>query len=98
MTIPEKQLAPMLAASGRFYPTAIYNLPGSDGRPGSDYRQQTQAKWEDDRLVIPSPWPGLARPTTQTYSLDGNRLKIQTHVDMGNGRETDITEWFTKVK
>jgi hypothetical protein len=31
MTIPEKQLAPMLAASGRFYPTAIYNLPGSDG-------------------------------------------------------------------
>ena len=98
MTIPEKQLARMLAASGRFYPAAIYNLPESDGRPGSDYRQQTQARWVDDRLVIPNPWPGLARPTTQTYSLDGNRLKIQTHSDMGNGRQSDVTEWFTKAK
>jgi len=98
MIIPEKQLAPMLAASGRFYPTAIYNLPRSDGRPGSEYRQETQAMWVDGRLVIPNPWPGLARPTTQTYSLDGNRLKIQTHSDMGNGRHTDVTEWFTTAK
>jgi len=100
MTIPDDKLDPMLAGRGRFYPTVIYYLfetrLGGYGAAGPP--KLTQATWIDDRLVIPDPWPGLTHPTTQTYSLDGDRLKIETRVDMGAGRENDVPEWFTKVK
>ena len=102
ITIPDDKLDPMLRAQGRFYPTAIYHLSEAVDRSGgygaSGPPKLTQATWVDDRLVIPNPWPGLTHPTTQTYSLDGDRLKIETRVDMGGGRETDVPEWFAKVK
>jgi hypothetical protein len=100
ITIPDDKLDSMLRARGRFYPTVIYyafeTRPGGYGAAGPP--KLTQATWIDDRLVIPNPWPGLTHPTTQTYSLDGDRLKIETRVDMGAGRESVVTEWFTKVK
>jgi hypothetical protein len=100
ITIPDDKLDPMLAGRGRFYPTVIYYLfetrPGGYGAAGPP--KLTQATWIDDRLVIPNPWPGMTHPTTQTYSLDGDRLKIETRADMGDGRESDVPEWFTLVK
>jgi hypothetical protein len=98
VTVPDEKLEPMLEIQGRFYPTAIYYLSeirtGGYGAGGAP--QPTQPTWLDDRLVIPNPWPG-AHPTTQTYSLDGNHLVIETRVDMGPGRVNDTTERFDKV-
>lgn len=102
MTIPDDRLDVILRVKGRFYPTAMYYLSETEGRSGgygaSGQPQLTKATWLGDRLVVPNPWPGLARPMTQTYSLDGNRLKIETRADMGSGRESNFTEFFTKVK
>jgi hypothetical protein len=100
ITIPDDKLDPRLAIQGRFYPTVIYFVSearslgyGAGGPP-----KLTQATWVDDRLVIPNPWPGLTHPTMQTYSLDGDRLRVETRVEMGAGRENVITERLAKVK
>ena len=100
MTIPDDKLEPLLAISGRFLPTAIYYLPetrtGGYGAGGAP--ELTRPTWLGNQLVIPNPWPQLTRPTTQTYSLDGDKLAIETRVDMGPGRVNDFTERFDKVK
>jgi hypothetical protein len=100
MTIPDDKLEPLLAINGPFYPTAIYYL--SDTRTGGygagGAPQLTQPTWLGNQLVIPNPWPMLKRPTTQTYSLDGDHLAIETRVDMGPGRVNDHTERFEKVQ
>ena len=101
MTIPDDRLDVLLRVRGRFYPTAIYYLSETEGRSGgygaSGQPKLTKATWFGDRLVVPNPWPGLENPTTQTYSLDGGRLKVETHVELG-GRESDVAEWFTRAK
>jgi hypothetical protein len=102
MTIPDDKLDVMLRVQGRFYPTAMYYLSETEGRSGgygaNGQPQLTKATWFGDRLVVPDPWPGLRYPTTQTYSLDGGRLKLETHVEVSAGRESDVAEWFTRVK
>lgn len=102
ITVPDDKLDPMLAINGRFYPTVIYYLPETAGRLGgygaSGPPKQTQTAWVGDELVIPNPWPQFTHPTTQTYSLDGERLQIETRVDMGSGRVNDVIERFTRVK
>jgi hypothetical protein len=103
ITIPEDKLAPRLAIQGRVYPTVIYQLFEPTGRSGGygaggPPKPTQQATWVNDQLVISNPWPGLARPTTETYALDGDHLVIETRVDMSPGRVNDLTERFDKMR
>jgi len=100
ITIPDDKLEPLLAINGRFYPTAIYYLSetrtGGYGAGGAP--EITRPTWLGNQLVVPNPWPQFTHPTTQTYSLDRDKLAIETRVDMGAGRVNDITERFDKVR
>ena len=99
--MPDDRLDPILGISGRFYSTIIYRLsptPGRQGGTGAAGPQRvTVPTWLGDRLVIPDPRP-TTRPTTITFSLDGERLKLETRVEVGAGRENNVTELFAKVK
>jgi hypothetical protein len=47
--------------------------------------------------VIPDARPP-ARRTTATYSLDGDRLKLETRLEFSADHTSTVTEWFTNVK
>jgi hypothetical protein len=101
ITMPDDQLDPLLSLQGRFYPTIIYHLYESRGRVGGagagGAPPTTVPTWVGDRLVIPQ--PQYAGPnTTATYSLDADRLKLETHVELADGRVNNWTELFAKVK
>jgi len=87
-----------LSITGRFYATTIYRLSrGRSGGTGAGGAPPPSGPtWFGDRLVIPDSRPGRLRTTT-TYSLDGGRLKLETRVELGDGRANDVTEWFTRV-
>jgi hypothetical protein len=100
MTIPDDKLEPLLAINGPFYPTAVYYLPETrtGGYGAGGVPVPTGPTWLGNQLVIPNPWPQFKYPTTQTYSLDGARLAIETRVDKGAGHVSDHTELFDKLK
>ena len=83
----------------RRYATIIYHLFEPEGRAGGagagGVPQPTLPTWIGDRLVIPDPRPS-ARPMTTTYSMDGDRLKLETRVEIAGDRVNIVTEWFKK--
>lgn len=100
--IPEERLAPINPLFYHtFYQTIVYRLFEPQGRGGGagagGTPQPTVPTWIGDRLVIPNARPS-AFPTMTTFSMDGDRLKIETHVDRGGGRSNDVVEWFRKEK
>jgi len=101
ITMPDDMLDPLLDVSGRFYATIIYRTTqGRSGGSGAGGAQQLSTPtWFGDRLVIPNARPS-ARPitTTTTYSLEGDRLKSETRVEVSAGHANTITEWFTRVR
>jgi hypothetical protein len=101
ITMPDEKLDPLLTISGRFYPTVIYRLTDAPGRIGGAGAggplRPSVPTWFGDRLVIPDPWPSFRR-TSATYSLDGDRLKLETSVEVDSARSNTITQWFTKAK
>jgi hypothetical protein len=93
------QFNPKLFA--RVYTTIMYNLFEPEGRSGGagagGVPPPTLPTWMGDRLVIPDPRPSERRMTT-TYSMDGDRLKLETHVEIARDRINTVTEWFKKDK
>ena len=99
VSVPDDKLDPILDINGRFYTSIIFRLIEPRGRAGgygAGGPQPTQSSWQGDRLVIRNPWPSQ-RPHTMTFSMDGDRLKVETHTDVGT-RSSDITEWYSKLK
>jgi hypothetical protein len=101
ITLPDDILDSILPFYSRFYPTVFYRLsdvPGREGGAGAGGPPPlSRPTWFGERLVIPDPWPGSVHPTTETYSLDGNRLKLETHIAVSATRANDLAEWFNKV-
>jgi hypothetical protein len=101
ITVPDEKLDVFLKFDGRFYMTVVYRLSEARGRSGGagagGAPRPSEATWFGDRLVIPDPQPA-ARPVLWTYSLEGDRLKLETHVDLPNGRANDVTEWFKRIQ
>jgi hypothetical protein len=101
ITMPDDKLDPILSINGRFYATIVYRLSETPGRSGGAGAggPQTPAgpTWFGDRLVVPDARPA-ARPITMTYSLDGDRLKLETRVDVSAAHANTVTEWFTRVR
>ena len=100
ITMPDDDLTPVLRINGIFYTTIVYSISEMTGRSGGagagGPQSPSRPTWIGDKLVIPNARPA-ARASTTTYSLDGDRLKLETHVEMGDGRANDVTQWFTKV-
>ncbi len=101
ITMPDDVLDPLLDLSGPFFQTVVYRLPESRLPPGGfgaagppPLRHPT---WVGDRLVVPNAWPS-ARPTTTTLSLDGDRLRLDTRVEVSRSMANAVTQWFTRVK
>jgi len=88
-------------ANGRFEQTVIYRVyeSGRSGGAGAGPPQvPTRTTWVDDRLVIPNAIPGSAHPITMTLSMAGERLRIETRLDVDAASANTIRELFTKVK
>ena len=85
VTVPDDYLDPILSINGRVYTTVVYRLSEEQGRSGGAGAEGppplSRPTWFGDRLVIPEPWPAKF-PTTMTYSLDGDRLKLETRVQV----------------
>jgi hypothetical protein len=100
VTMPDNRLDGAFA-NGRFEQTVIYRVyeSGRSGGAGAGTPQvPTRTAWVDDRLVIPNVIPGSARPITMTFSMAGERLKIETRFEVDATNANTITELFTKVK
>ena len=100
ITMPDDRLDGAFA-HGRFQQTIIYRVDGS-GRSGGGGagppQVPTHTAWVDDRLVIPNAILGSARPVTMTFSMDGERLRIESRVEADGTSGSTIRELFTKVK
>jgi len=95
--LSDDALDKMLNFKGRFDTTTVYRIVVPQaGRGGFGAGGDTSASWQGDRLVLPI--LGAAHPTTVTFSLDGERLKVEMHNVVSSGKENNTPEWFTKVK
>ena len=47
---------------------------------------------------LPDAIVGAIRPVTMTFSMDGERLKMETRVEVDATRVNNTTQLFTKVK
>jgi hypothetical protein len=104
ITIPDDRLDAAFA-NGRFEQTVIYRVydawrsgGAGAGPPKVPPKVLTRTAWVDDRLVIPNASPGLARPVTMTFSMAGERLRIETRFDADVTSASTITDLFTKMK
>lgn len=100
ITMPDDRLDGAFA-NGRFEQTVIYRVyeSGRSGGAGAGPPQvPTRTTWVDDRLVIPNAIPGSAHPITMTLSMAGERLRIETRLDVDAASANTIRELFTKVK
>lgn len=99
IAIPDDRLDPVLTISGRFYPTIMYRVydSGRSGGGGAGPTVPSLTSWVGDRLVIPNARPST-RPTSTTFSMDGERLKMETRVEVDATRVNNVTELFAKVK
>ena len=101
IAMPDEKLDPILSVNGRFYSTIIYRIPNERVRLGGfgagGPRLPAGPHWLGDTLVLPNARPAT-RPITAMLSLDGERLKIETHVELPNGRPNTVVEWFARVR
>ena len=100
ITMPDDRLDGAFA-NGRFEQTVIYRVyeSGRSGGTGAAPPQvPTRTAWVDDRLVIPNAIPGSVRPITMTFSMAGERLRIETRFETDAKGVNTIGELFTKVK
>ena len=87
----------MLNFKGSFDTTTVYRivLPQS-GNGGLGAGGDTRSSWQGDRLVFQI--LGAAKPTTVAFSLDGERLKVETHVIVSPGKENNTAELFKRFR
>ena len=101
ITMPDDRLDPILSIKGRFYETIVYRTPTAPGRSGGygagGPATPVGVTWVGDQLVIPNARPD-GRPGKTTYSMDGDRLKVETLGQVTSDRASTVTEWFTRVK
>jgi hypothetical protein len=97
--VPDEKLDPLLDINGQYYTTVVYRIVLPRGRSGGfgAAGDQRASSWQGDRLVLQDSRSSI-KPFTMTFSLDGDRLKLETHVVVSQGRESNVVEWFTKVK
>jgi hypothetical protein len=76
----------------------VYNLDGTESknemsRGGQTMTQTSTAKWDGSKLVITTKSEGPNGPmeTTQTWSLNGDKLQIERQ-----GRQGPVTTTYTK--
>jgi len=87
----------MLNFKGSFDTTTVYRIvvpQSGDGGLGAG--GDTRSSWQGDRLVLQI--LGAPKPTTVTFSLDGERLKLESRVVVGPGKENNTVELFTRLK
>jgi hypothetical protein len=95
--LPDDKLDIMLNFIGRYDTTTVYRIEMSPGRSGGfGAAGDPRAGWRADRLVFEI--RGAAKPQTVAFSMDGERLKVETHVVVSPGKENNTPEWFTRVK
>jgi len=97
--VPDDKLDPILDVNGQYFKTVVYRIIVPAGRRGGfgAAGDQRPSSWQGDRLVFQDSRSG-GRPLSMTFSLDGERLKLETHSAVGGGRENNIAEWFTRVR
>jgi hypothetical protein len=99
--MPEDTLDRLLHLTGRFYQTVLYRLSETPGRTGGagagGLQRLTVPTWFGQRLVIPDIRPAT-RPTMTTFSLEGDRLKLETRADVVATGASTVTEWFSRVR
>ena len=101
ITMPDDRLDGAFA-NGRFDQTVIYRVydSGRSGGAGAGKPPEVPPRtaWVDDRLIIPNAVTGAARPVTLIFSVEGERLRIETRVKVDATRSNIIREFFTRVQ
>lgn len=78
--VPDNILDSLLLIHGQFFPTVIYRIVEPRGRSGGSGAggDQRGSSWQGERLVLTQSRSGV-RLITVSLSLDGERLKLETH-------------------
>ena len=96
--VPDDKLDPLLAIHGRWDLTVAYPIIESRGRSGGFGAGGDGSSWRGDRLVLTQSRAG-SRLSTVSLSLDGDRLKLETHVVIaGESKESTVPEWFSRTR
>jgi hypothetical protein len=98
--IPDAKLDRLLAVHREFYTTVIYRIEDPGGRLGGAGAsgQAAGSSWQGDRLMVIQRQTGI-RQITVSLSMDGERLKMDTHVVIAaENKESTTSEWFERIK
>ena len=99
--IPDSKLDRLLALHRRFDRTVVYKIiepRGRAGGAGAGPENISVPSWRADRLALWQTQNG-PRMSTLWLSLDGDRLKFETHVVIaGENKESRTPEWFERVR
>ena len=102
LIIPDDKLDRLLAIQREFYTTVVYRIDDPIGRRGGGAGgagangQPADSSWQGDRLVLVQRQVG-GRSITVSISLDGDRLKLDSHAVVGGKGHTN-SQWFDRIK
>jgi hypothetical protein len=98
ISMPDDLLSSMLRLVP-FYPTVVLHLSDvqrSGGYGAGGPPPLSGPTWVGDQLTVPALWPGDKDSTTTTYSLDGDRLKVETRTVVNAAHTNHLEEWFNR--
>lgn len=97
--VPDDILEPLLSIRGQFNQAVIYRIVEPRGRSGgTGAGGDAGSSWQGDRLVLTQSRSG-SRLISVSLSLEAARLKVETHtVIAGEGKQSTMTEWFSREK
>ena len=97
-SLPDAKLDRLLAFQQEFDVTVAYRISDPRAPAGGSAGNPYSSSWQGDRLVLVQRQAGI-RLITVSLSLDGERLKRETHVVItGEKKESTTVEWFERVK
>ena len=97
-SLPDAKLDRLLGFARReFVATVIYWID-APSRGGAGASGIVGSSWRGDQLILTQKQAGN-RLTTESLSLDGDRLKLETLIHIsGESKDTTKAEWFSRVQ
>jgi hypothetical protein len=96
--MPDNKMDPLLSINGQVNLTVAYRIfqpRGRSGGAGAGGSYAQGSSWQGASLVL-SDSGANDRSFTTTYSLDGERLKLERRTVVSDTRQNNTAEWFTR--